>query len=219
MQNVMRRRKTMAKTESFDSNALEYDDWFERHGIEYAQELKAIKRLLPKDGLGVEIGAGTGRFSQPLQISLGVEPSEAMRDIACNRGVNVIDGIAEALPIKDCLYDFALLVTVDCFLDSLETAFREVKRILKTDGFIILGLVDRNSKLGKKYQEQKSVNKFYKNAEFHTVKEMRKSLENAGFCNFEYVQVILPGDIDGCLELEIRQGYGEGSFVVLRAQK
>ncbi|MCK5092723.1 MAG: SAM-dependent methyltransferase, partial [Gammaproteobacteria bacterium] len=71
----------MVKTEDFDKNALEYDRWFERHKIEYAQELKALRELLPKEGLGVEIGAGTGRFSQPLGISLGVEPSKAMRSI------------------------------------------------------------------------------------------------------------------------------------------
>jgi SAM-dependent methyltransferase len=209
----------MVKTEDFDNNALEYDGWFERHKIEYEQELKAIREFLPKEGLGIEIGVGTGRFSQPLGISLGVEPSKAMRSIAISRGVNVIDGAAESLPIEDGLYDFALLVTADCFLDSPELAFREVYRILKADGFIIVGLIDKNSKLGKKYEEKKSESKFYKKAKFHSVVEIRKDLEKAGFNNFEYVQAILPGDIDESLELEIKQSFGEGSFVVLRAQK
>jgi len=209
----------MVKTQDFDKNALEYDTWFERHKIEYAQELKAIKEFLPKEGLGVEIGVGTGRFSLPLGISLGVEPSRAMRSIAISRGVNVIDGTAESLPIENGLYDFALLVTADCFLDVPELAFREVYRILKADGFIIVGLIDKNSKLGKKYVENKSKSKFYKNANFHSVEEIRKYLEKAGFGNFEYVQAILPGDIEDCLELEIKQSYGIGSFVVLRAQK
>ena len=208
----------MVKTEVFDKNALEYDRWFEHHKIEYAQELSAIRKLLPK-GKGVEIGAGTGRFTQPLGISLGIDPSKAMRGIACSRGVNIIDGTAESLPIKDGLYDFALLVTTVCFLDSPELAFREVYRILKADGFITIGLIDKNSILGKRYEEKKSESKFYKDANFHSVEEIRKDLEKAGFTNFEYVQAILPGDNDETLEPEIKQGYGEGSFVVLRGQK
>lgn len=208
----------MVKSEVFDKNALEYDRWFEHHKIEYAQELRAIRELLPK-GKGIDIGAGTGRFTQPLKIYLGIEPSKAMRSIACSRGVNVIDGTAESLPIKDGLYDFALFVTTECFLDSPELAFREVYRILKTDGFIIVGLIEKNSILGKKYEKKKSESKFYKNANFHSVEEIRKELEKIGFTNFEYVQAILPGDIDESLEPEIKQGYGEGSFVVLRAQK
>jgi SAM-dependent methyltransferase len=215
----MRHKKIMVKSKAFDNFALEYDEWFENHAIEYELELEAIREFLPKVGKGVDIGAGTGRFSQPLDVSLGIEPSKAMRDIAVSRGVNIVAGTAESLPIEDGLYDFALLVTADCFLDAPELAFREVYRILKTDGFIIVGLIDKNSKLGKKYEENKSENKFYKDANFHSADEIRKYLEDAGFGNFEYVQAILPGDIYENCEPMIKQGYGEGSFVVLRAQK
>jgi SAM-dependent methyltransferase len=209
----------MAKSEAFDKNALEYDRWFDRHKIEYAQELKAIREVLPKGGKGVEVGAGTGRFAQPLGISLGVEPSRAMRSIASSRGVKVIAGRAESLPIEDGLYDFVLFVTTVCFLDAPELAFREAYRILKNDGFIVVGLIDKNSVLGKKYEEKKSESKFYRDANFHSPEEIRKELEKVGFTNFEYVQAILPGDIDERSESGIKQGYGEGSFVVLRAQK
>ena len=209
----------MIKSKAFDKYALEYDEWFERHKIEYAQELKAIRGFLPEDGKGVEIGAGTGRFSEPLGISLGIEPSKAMRSIAISRGVNIVDGAAESLPIEDGLYDFALLVTTVCFLDAPELAFREVYRILKTGGVIIVGLIDKNSKLGKKYDKKKSESKFYKDASFHSVEEMRRELEKANFTDLKCVQAILPGDIDRNLEPEIKQGYGEGSFVVLQSQK
>ena len=209
----------MVKSEAFNNLALEYDKWFDNHEREYAQELKAIKEFLPIDGKGVEIGAGTGRFSQPLGISLGVEPSESMRRIALSRGVNIISGTAESLPLDDEQYDFSLLVTVDCFLDMPELAFREAYRILKAEGFIIIGLIDKNSALGKKYEEKKSQSKFYKDANFHSVEEIQKDLVKVGFRNIEIVQAILPGDIDEYCEQDIKQGYGEGSFVVLRAQK
>jgi ubiquinone/menaquinone biosynthesis C-methylase UbiE len=209
----------MIELEAFDNFAHEYDKWFEDHKVEYALELKAIKVFLHKEGNGIEIGAGTGRFTQPLGISLGVEPSEAMRSIALGRGVNVIAGTAESLPVEDRSYDFALLVTTVCFLEAPEFAFKEVYRVLKAEGFIIIGLIDKDSNLGKKYEEKKSASKFYKNANFHSVVEMQDKLEQAGFSNIEYVQAILPGDMNENHEPEVKQGYGEGSFVVLRAQK
>jgi SAM-dependent methyltransferase len=211
----------MIELEAFDNFALEYDRWFENHEIEYEQELKAIRKFLPKAGKGVEIGAGTGRFSEPLRVSLGIEPSKAMRDIAISRGVNMVAGTAESVPVEDGLYDYALLVTTICFLDAPEIAFREVYRILKGGGSIIVGLIDRDSKLGRKYEEKKSKSKskFYKDASFHSVKEVQNDLKKAGFSNIEYVQAILPDDICENYEPEVKQGYGEGSFVVLRAQK
>jgi len=205
--------------EAFDNFALEYDKWFDNHEIEYEQELKAIRKFLPKEGKGVEIGAGTGRFSQPLGISLGIEPSKAMREIANSRGVHTIGGTAEALPIEDDFYDFALLVTTVCFLEEPEIAFKEVYRILKAEGIIIVGLIDKDSKLGKQYEEKKSESKFYINANFHSVLEIQKKLENAGFSNIECVQAILPADINENYKPEVKLGYGEGSFVVLRGQK
>ena len=209
----------MVKSKPFDDFALEYDKWFESHEIEYAQELKAINEFLPKAGKGVEIGAGTGRFSEPLGVSLGIEPSKAMRDIAISRGVNMVAGTAESIPVEDDLYDYALLVTTVCFLDTPEIAFREVYRALKAEGLIIVGLIDGDSKLGRKYEEKKSQSKFYKDANFHSVVEIQSGLKKSGFVNIETIQAILPGDIDGKYEPQVKQGYGEGSFVVLRAQK
>jgi len=209
----------MVKSEAFDKCALEYDEWFENHEVEYEQELKAIRGFLPKGGKGVEIGAGTGRFSLPLKVSLGIEPSKAMRNIAISRGVNIVAGTAEFLPVVNGSYDYALLVTVVCFLDTPETAFREVNRILKPGGFIIVGLIDRDSKLGKKYEERKSESKFYKDANFYSAKEVQNDLKKVGFNNIEFVQALMPGDIDKNYEPVVMEGYGEGSFVVLRAQK
>ena len=208
----------MDKSEVFEKFALEYDQWFDNHELEYEQELKAIRDLLPKVGNGVEIGAGTGRFTQPLGISLGIEPSKAMREIAISRGVNIVAGTAESIPVEDGLYDYALMVTTVCFLDTPEIAFREAHRILKAGGFIIVGLIDRDSKLGKKYEENKNESKFYRDANFHSVIEVQRDLKKSGFSNIESVQAILPGDSDGSYEPKVKKGYGEGSFVVLRGQ-
>ena len=146
----------MTDPDAFDQFACEYDQWFEDHDTEYQLELSAIRRFLPTGGNGIEIGAGTGRFTWPLGISLGVEPSAAMRRIALDRGVNVIAGTAESIPVEDCSCDFALMVTTICFLQTPEIAFQEVHRILRAKGLIILGMIDKNSPLGERYEAEKS---------------------------------------------------------------
>ncbi len=209
----------MPNLEAFKNYALEYDQWFESHETEYALELKAIRKLLPKDGNGIEIGAGTGRFTSALGISLGVEPSESMRNIAISRGVNVVSGTAESLPVGDGVYDYALLVTADCFFEEPELAFKEVYRVLKAEGLIIVGLIDKDSTLGKIYEEKKNESKFYKDANFHSVDEIQKKLVKTKFGKIKYVQAILPADINKNDKTEVKPGYGDGSFVVMRAQK
>lgn len=209
----------MTESGAFDNFAVEYDQWFDNHPVEYVLELEAIKRLLPTEGTGIEIGAGTGRFTKALEISQGIEPSQSMRKIAASRDVNIIDGLAESLPVTDSLYDYALLVTTVCFLEEPELAFKEIFRILKDDGFIIIGFIDKDSNLGKEYRTKKKQSKFYKNAHFYSVAETESLLINNGFGNIQTVQAILPADITDNSTPRVMQGYGKGSFVVIRAQK
>jgi hypothetical protein len=69
----------MVRSEAFDNYSLEYDEWFENHEIEYQLELKAIRELLPKEGKGVEIGAGTGRGCKTLGVCVGGVPAKTNR--------------------------------------------------------------------------------------------------------------------------------------------
>ncbi len=209
--------KILDKSKVFDDYALEYDQWFDEHPLEYSLELRTIQELLPQQGVGIEVGAGTGRFTQPLGISLAVEPSEAMRKIAVNRGINAIQGVAEALPFESASCDFVLMVTTVCFLEQPELAFEEASRVLKSAGCIVLGIIDRQSRLGKKYEASRKTSRFYKDAHFYSVAEINHFLLKSGFKMIQSVQAILPGDnIKGT---KVKSGYGEGSFVVIKAVK
>ena len=105
----------MAKIEPFEKHTSEYEAWFENYRFVYESEVRAIKEQLPKKGEGVEVGVGSGRFAVPLGIRLGVDPSGKMRELARNRGVVAIDGVAERLPFDDCRFHFVLMVTTICF--------------------------------------------------------------------------------------------------------
>ena len=135
----------MAKSKPFDEYASQYEDWFERNKFIYESELLAIREQLPESGEGIEIGVGSGRFAAPLGIQLGVEPSSQMRKIANQRGIEVIDGVAEDLPFNNAQFDFALMVTTICFLDDIEAAFKEAFRLLKPGGLFIIGFIDKDS--------------------------------------------------------------------------
>ena len=203
-------------TDCFDTNAAAYDIWFDENQTIYQAELEAVKDFIPSTGTGVEIGVGTARFAAPLGIAIGVEPSPKMAELAKQRGVEVIEGVAEALPIADRTFDFALMVTVVCFFDNIAMAFLEANRILKPQGVLIIGFIDRDSELGQQYSQRKKQSRFYKEATFHSVSELETQLTVAGFADFIYRQTLFPGQSDVQI---VKNGHGKGSFTVVRAIK
>lgn len=204
------------KVTSFDEQTIEYDAWFETHRDLYLPELEAVRSVIPASGSGIEIGVGTGRFAAPLGIPIGVEPSPRMAKLAQQRGVEVLEGIAEALPFADGSFDFAVMVTVVCFLNDVALAFREVCRILKTQGTFVVGFIDRESDLGRNYSLQKEQSRFYCDATFFSVNELEELLTAAGFSNFAYRQTLFSTET---ADLTVKEGSGSGGFVVIQAHK
>ena len=131
----------IASSQVYNQFANEYDNWFEKHPNLYQSELLAMKQAVPKNKTGIEIGVGTGRFAEPLNIKFGVEPSESMAQFAKRRGVEIINAIAEDLPIENRSFDFTTMVTTICFLNDIPKAFADVHRILKPEGEFIIGLI------------------------------------------------------------------------------
>jgi SAM-dependent methyltransferase len=206
----------MPKIEPFDRHVDQYERWFEENRFTYESELEAVRVLLPEDGKSIEIGVGTGRFAVPLGIKFGVEPSQAMRAVAQKHGLTVAAGVAEALPFGSTLFDLALMVTTLCFLDDIPAALREAYRVLKPGASLVIASIDRNSPLGREYERLKTEDVFYKEATFYSIGEVIAYLEAAGFKDFAFTQTIFQG-LQGIQP--VKEGYGEGSFIVMRAMK
>ena len=206
----------LANTGVFDKYSGAYDEWFDNHGDLYEAELAAVRMLLPSPGArGVEVGVGSGKFAEPLGITTGVEPSEKMAERAKKRGINVLPGVAENLPLSDESFDVVLMVTTICFVDDILLSFQEAFRVLETGGSIIVGFVDKESGLGRQYAEKRNRSKFYKDASFYSTPEVLNYLSEAGFVTEQIKQTLIPGSHDK----KIEDGFGKGAFIVVKALK
>ncbi len=218
----------MAKTRPFDSYYLEYDQWFEEHQDLYRLELLALSVALSpfkkasSNGICLEIGVGSGKFAAPLNCCLGIDPSLPMLLRAKQRGIKVMLGIAEELPVKANSIDYCLMVTTICFVDDPFLAFDEAIRILKPGGGIVIGLVDKDSPLGKRYQEKRKDSKFYKEATFYSCQQVQELLAKTGFKLSQTIQTLLPQHLNRNVVpkgKDIVPGCGNGSFVAISAIK
>ncbi len=208
----------MPNTKPFEQHTEDYEHWFDIHSDLYRAEIQALLELRPKKGEGVEIGVGTGKFAKPLGISTGVEPSEKMAQKARKLNIQVIKGVAENLPFENESFDFAVLVTTICFVDNPPQTLKEARRILKPSGCLLLAFVDKESPLGLEYIQKKDKSKFYQPAVFFSTLELLSLLKKAGFNGFQFRQTIF-GKNPSNDPASVKEGFGEGSFVVIRAGK
>ncbi|MDY7083366.1 MAG: class I SAM-dependent methyltransferase, partial [Halobacteria archaeon] len=122
----------MPITQPFDEHTQRYEDWFDEHDYEYTSELEAVRSLLPSRGVGVEIGIGSGQFAVPLGVEYGIDPSDEMMKVAREKDdeIHLVKGVAEHLPFRETVFDYALIVTTICFVDDIPTTLAEARRVL-----------------------------------------------------------------------------------------
>jgi SAM-dependent methyltransferase len=209
------------------ASAAAYDAWFEANPGLFEAELEAVRQLLapvsdaPRDRgadstpRAVEIGVGTGRFAQPLRIPFGLEPAAPMAARATGRGIAVLRGRAEALPLPDRSCDLLLMLTLLCFLEHPRQALSEVRRVLQPHGRLILGLLNADSSLGHLCEARRSRSLFYRRARLFSADEARSLLQDAGLTLARSRQCLFGNES----EPPVRPGCDRGGFVVLEVLK
>ena len=208
----------MARDAPFERHTDRYEAWFERHDAAYVAELLALRPFVPMTGRGLEIGVGSGRFAAPLGIQAGIDPSPAMLALAQARGIEVFEGVAEDLPFADDGFDHALVVTTLCFVDSPATTLAQARRVLRPDGILVIGFIDRESPLGRAYEANKADSVFYRDATFRSADDVERLLVEAGFSVQAWGQT-LSRPLQATDDIEpVRPGRGACAFVVVQAR-
>ncbi len=207
----------------FDELAEKYDAWYDGKGkLVFQIELAALRPLLadlPKPW--IEVGVGTGRFAKELGIPTGVDPSAGLLAKAQERGIDVMGADGEELPFKAGTFGTVFLLTTWAFLEDPLTVLNEARRVLKPDGQLVNGYLDREGKWGASYVEKgKKGHPLFSHAHFATYSEVKETIEKAGFEITKTVSTLFqePGQVK---ELEQpKPGHHRGaSFVVVVARK
>lgn len=120
--------------------------------IALINKLKLINNLNPEKGKLLDIGAGTGDFllvakQNDWQIT-GIEPNEKARNIAINKGISFVE---KSELLEKHSFDVITMWHVLEHVSDLELQIKELKRLLKPSGTILIAVPNFNSYDAKHY--------------------------------------------------------------------
>jgi 2-polyprenyl-3-methyl-5-hydroxy-6-metoxy-1,4-benzoquinol methylase len=114
--------------------------------IALKKKLKCVNELQQCKGILLDIGAGTGDFlavaKQDGWQTIGIEPNDKAKKIAQNKGVQLIE--ATNL-LEDYSIDVITMWHVLEHVPNVENQIKEIKRLLKPNGSIIIAVPNFNS--------------------------------------------------------------------------
>jgi len=207
--------------EVFDREAARYDAWFdsERGRTIFESEVACLRRLC--EGLRrpwLEVGVGTGRFAEALEIDIGVDPSRGALVLARARGVRVLTARGQDLPFQDGEFGAVFVVVTICFADDPEGLLREAARVAGEDGAVVLGIVTAGSPWGRAHAAKaREGHAFYSHARFFALDELEDMARGAGLAFERCVSTLFRGPGDGPLETETPRegGHEEAGFAAI----
>lgn len=207
----------------FDSYYQKYDEWFEKPfgRSAYDLEVQCLNKIIGSFDRGLEIGVGTGRFAQKLNVKYGVDISFNMLKVAKSRNIVVLRSKGEQLPFKNSVFDLVLIVVSLCFVKEPFLVLKESYRVLRDGGKLVLGLILWDSPLAQFYRNKKD-HPLYQKAFFYSYYEICAMLE---LSKFEINKVLTtlfekPQDEQPIKNFEIKEGFHkEGGFVCISSSK
>jgi SAM-dependent methyltransferase len=206
----------------FDELYERYEGWFERNRVTANNELLTVIRADPgQEGRPcLDIGSGTGFFTSALGC-LGFEPSLGMARISrVRRGVNVVQGRAEAMPLRRGSVSSAFLIVTLCFLPRPEEAVLEASRVLRPGGWAVACIIPRESEWARFYMRKaEEGNPFYRVARFLGFEEVVSLFLSAGFRLEKAVGTLIYGPEEVPRPEEPRDYTGQEGFVCMRFKK
>ncbi len=115
-------------------------------------KVKLIQKFHPSKGILLDIGAGTGDFLVEAKrnnwVVTGIEPNEKARGIAESKGISFKDSVKD---VADGSVDVVTMWHVLEHVPNLEEHIKQLKRIIKPDGVIVIAVPNYKSYDAKKY--------------------------------------------------------------------
>ena len=209
----------------FDNRAGEYDAWYDTEAGKaiFAMELECIKPFLQRYSRPyLEVGVGSGRFAQALEIEYGVEPAPALAHMAKARGIKVTEATGEELPFPDEMFGGLLMAFTLCFLDNPQKALQEAGRVIQPEGGLVLGLILRDSPWAEFYAgKSKEGHPIYSKARFLSQEEVENLLQMCGFKVLDYRSTLFqpPGQSTYQQESPVPGYFQSAGFVAIRSRR
>lgn len=228
----------------FDELADRYDGWFKKNEAVLTSEVLLIRRFLEEPGLVLSVGCGSGLFEFQLRneygidISMGVEPSDGMAEIARKRGMKVQSASAESLPYEAGSFDTVLFNGTPSYIQDLPAAFAEAMRVLVPGGRIVVADVPAESSYALLYNLAVAKGswddevfdgvkppdpypvEFAAAAHWRTTEEKILLLKEIGFENLQFAQTLTRHPIFTNDSVEQpSEGFDRGDYVAICAWK
>jgi hypothetical protein len=95
----------------------------------------------------------------------------------------------------------------------------EAYRVLRPNGTLVIGFIDRNSAIARHYEAHRMKSVFYRDARFHTVSEVEDLLRSGRFVVRGWAQTLF-GASPAIEQVQpVHLGVGQGAFVVVGAER
>ncbi len=132
----------------------EFSGWYERergrgyHALLDDLEVRVVEEHL-RGGRALEVGCGTGlileRVARVADRAVGIDLSAGMLQQAKARGLDVMQGLATALPFADGSFDVTYSFKVLAHVPDLPRALSEMARVTRPGGYVVYELYNRHS--------------------------------------------------------------------------
>lgn len=149
--------------------------------------------VAPVAGLRIlDVGCGDGELAVQLWKRgakvTGIDASPQMIEAACSRaarhGADIVFGVASAqsLPFPQATFDAVVAVTVLCFIENGIAVVREMSRVLRPGGRLVIGELGKwNAWAAERRVRGWLVSPLWRRAHFRSARELRALALEAGF--------------------------------------
>jgi ubiquinone/menaquinone biosynthesis C-methylase UbiE len=166
--------------------AQDYDAYYQTEFGKNVDNLEkdTLKDLLNEMPCGemLELGCGTGHWTE-FFIELGfkvtaLDNSKPMLEYAFRKKLDAtfIEGNAQDIPFENESFQMISSVTMLEFVDDQEQVLKEIFRVLKPGGYLLLGCLNADSILGR----NKDKDEIFREADFLTKEQLTQKLESFG---------------------------------------